>query len=197
MSTWFYSRNGQQSGPVTSSELEELITQGQLKPNDLVRLKGMEEWLLARFLVGVQWPCSPPLPPADPHALLPATQAPKSRMSGCKIRCGVIVIIVFFVILILGALAIPGFLPSRKMSQMNCCISNLKQLEGAREVAVLAGIKNPCMADLCGATAYIKVTLVCPATKAVYTVPADPVATFVCPNPNITGDPEFTHSLYK
>jgi GYF domain 2 len=187
MSTWFYSRNGQQSGPVTSSELEELITQSQLKPNDLVRPKGMEEWLLARTLEGVQWPSSP----ADPRTPLPGSKAPRSEMSGC------FWIAVSLGILILFAIAWPGFYRSPKPSKMNACIANLKQLEGAREQAIMDGKTNPCMADLCGATAYIKVTPVCPASKAVYTVPADPVATFVCPNPNISGDPDWTHSLYK
>jgi prepilin-type N-terminal cleavage/methylation domain-containing protein len=107
------------------------------------------------------------------------------------------IMIVVAIIGILAAIAIPNFLRSRKMSQMNSCIANMKQLEGAREQALLAGFTAPVMATLCGPSAYIKVTPACPATKTVYSVPAGVADTFVCPNPGISGDTEFTHSLYK
>lgn len=107
------------------------------------------------------------------------------------------IMIVVAIIGILAAIAIPNFLRSRKMSQMNSCIANMKQLEGAREQALLAGNTNPQLSALCGASAYVKVTPSCPATKSIYGVPGDPAGTFVCPNPNIAGDSEFTHSLYK
>jgi hypothetical protein len=118
-------------------------------------------------------------------------------MSGCKIGCGVIAI-VFFGMLILYAISIASRVcgPSCKGCQMCSCIANLKQLEGAREQAIIAGKTNPCMADLCGATAYLTVTPVCPASKVAYPMPALG-ATFLCPNPGITGDPDYTHSLYK
>jgi prepilin-type N-terminal cleavage/methylation domain-containing protein len=106
------------------------------------------------------------------------------------------IMIVVAIIGILAAIAIPNFLRSRKMSQMNSCIANMKQLEGAREQALLAGNTNPDLAALCGASAYVKVTPACPASKAVYSVPGV-AATFECPNPGIAGDTEFTHSLYK
>jgi prepilin-type N-terminal cleavage/methylation domain-containing protein len=106
------------------------------------------------------------------------------------------IMIVVAIIGILAAIAIPNFLRSRKISQMNSCIANMKQLEGAREQALLAGVSNPQITDLCGATCYIKVTPACPATKAQYVLPAV-TATIVCPNPDIAGDTEFTHALYK
>ena len=106
------------------------------------------------------------------------------------------IMIVVAIIGILAAIAIPNFLRSRKMSQMNSCIANMKQLEGAREQSLLAGNTNPDMAALCGASAYVKVTPSCPATKVAYSVPALAVS-FACPNPDIAGDTEFTHSLYK
>jgi prepilin-type N-terminal cleavage/methylation domain-containing protein len=106
------------------------------------------------------------------------------------------IMIVVAIIGILAAIAIPNFLRSRKMSQMNSCIANMKQLEGAREQALLAGNTNPELSALCGASAYVKVTPACPATKATYVLPGVS-ATIVCPNPGITGDTEFTHSLYK
>jgi len=107
------------------------------------------------------------------------------------------IMIVVAIIGILAAIAIPNFLRSRKMSQMNSCIANLKQLEGAREQALLAGNTSITIAILCGASAYIKVEPKCPSTKAAYVPPTDVAATMVCPNPGTAGDTEFTHSLYK
>jgi len=107
------------------------------------------------------------------------------------------IMIVVAIIGILAAIAIPNFLRSRKMSQMNSCIANMKQLEGAREQALLAGNTDPKMSALCGPSAYVKVTPVCPATKSDYADPATPAATFQCRVPGIAADSEFVHSLYK
>jgi len=107
------------------------------------------------------------------------------------------IMIVVAIVGILPAIAIPNFLRYRKKSQMNSCIANMKQLEGAREQALLTGNASPQLSELCGAAAYIKVTPRCPASKSFYSVPAEPAGTFVCPNPGISGDTEFTHSLYK
>ena len=107
------------------------------------------------------------------------------------------IMIVVAIIGILAAIAIPNFLRSRKMSQMNSCIANMKQLEGAREQALLAGNTSVTSAILCGPSAYVKVTPSCPATKANYPIPSDAAATFSCPNPTIGGDTEYYHSLYK
>jgi prepilin-type N-terminal cleavage/methylation domain-containing protein len=104
------------------------------------------------------------------------------------------IMIVVAIIGILAAIAIPNFLRSRKTSQMNACIANLKQLEGAREQAMTAGKATPVIGDLVGTSAYIKVSPVCPQTKALYTLPAVD-GTWVCPNPGT--DTEFSHALYK
>jgi prepilin-type N-terminal cleavage/methylation domain-containing protein len=106
------------------------------------------------------------------------------------------IMIVVAIIGILAAVAIPNFLRSRKISQCNSCIANMKQLEGAREQALLAGTTTIGIASLCGASLYVKVTPVCPATKVTYSV--DATASIVCPNPSTGGtEPEYVHSLYK
>jgi type IV pilus assembly protein PilA len=107
------------------------------------------------------------------------------------------IMIVVAIVAILPAIAIPNFLRYRKTSQMNSCIANMKQLEGAREQALLAGNANPQLSDLCGVSKYIKVTPRCPATKSDYAIPETPAATFVCRAPGIAGNTEFVHSLYK
>jgi len=142
---------------------------------------------------GKQSPSSTPLPPEDPRTPLPVSQTSSSRM-----LVNVLVMLVIIVI-VLTMIALPSCVRSgegNRMHQMNSCIANMKQLEGAREQAIMDGKTNPCMADLCGLTAYIKVTPVCPASKATYPMPALG-GTFLCPNPGISGDDLFTHSLYR
>ena len=41
---WHYAKDGQEHGPVTSDELKEFATSGQLAPSDLVWKEGMDEW---------------------------------------------------------------------------------------------------------------------------------------------------------
>ena len=102
------------------------------------------------------------------------------------------IMIVVAIIAILAAVAIPNFITYRKTSQMNACISNLKQIQSAVEQCKLAG-KEVTAANVYGADKYIKVAPTCPATKAAYTLPtgdADPV----CPNPTTAGD-DYKHEL--
>lgn len=72
------------------------------------------------------------------------------------------IMIVVAIIGILAAIAVPNFLQSRKTSQKNACIANLKQIQGAKEQALLEN-KGITDADLFGSTAFIKVKPVCPA----------------------------------
>ena len=53
MSEWRYSKNGQQHGPVTSSQLKELAAAGQIGANDLVWKDGMAEWTPASSIDGL------------------------------------------------------------------------------------------------------------------------------------------------
>jgi len=92
------------------------------------------------------------------------------------------IMIVVAIIGILAAIAIPNFLKSRKQSQMNACIANLKQIDGAKEQSLLAG-GGIASADLFGADKYIKVEPKCPSQPTVsYTLGAanvNPTCTFV------------------
>ncbi len=100
------------------------------------------------------------------------------------------IMIVVAIIGILAAIAIPNFLKSRKISHMNACIANLKQIQGAKEQSLLAGDgigEN----DLFGTDKYIKVKPTCPATKADYVIGGADVNP-TCPNP---GDAPYKHEL--
>lgn len=97
------------------------------------------------------------------------------------------IMIVVAIIAILAAIAIPNFVKSRKESQKNACIANLKQIEGAIEQAKLAGKATPVAADIWGSDdAYIKVEPKCPYdVTASYAIPAGD-ARPTCPN-NVDG----------
>ena len=89
------------------------------------------------------------------------------------------IMIVVAIIAILAAVAIPNFARYRKTSQMNACISNLKQMQTAIEQAKMAGIAEPGMADIVGSDKYIKVTPKCPGTGS-YTLPSSDDADPTC-----------------
>ena len=81
MSQWYYSESGQQAGPVSSEQLKQLATSGQLQPSDLVWKDGMGQWVEARKIKGLfpqqavrppqLPPTVPPVPPVLPKQSLP------------------------------------------------------------------------------------------------------------------------------
>lgn len=107
------------------------------------------------------------------------------------------IMIVVAIIAILAAIAIPNFLKSRKESQKNACIANLKQIEGAVEQCKLAGTTSPASSDIIGTDKYIKVEPKCPATKSTYAISGTSDATWrpVCPNPDVNGTGTDSHVL--
>jgi hypothetical protein len=46
-SQWYYARNGQKYGPITSAQLTNLAKTGQLLPSDLIWKDGMPQWVAA------------------------------------------------------------------------------------------------------------------------------------------------------
>lgn len=102
------------------------------------------------------------------------------------------IMIVVAIIAILAAVAIPNFARYRKTSQMNACISNLKQLQTAIEQAKMAGVARPSMADIVGSDKYIKVTPKCPGTGS-YTLPEDDTSDPTCSSQ----DTGYEHTLNK
>ena len=89
------------------------------------------------------------------------------------------IMIVVAIIAILAAVAIPNFVRYRKTSQMNACISNLKQIQGAVEQAKMGGKENPGWTDIIGSDLFIKVTPKCPGTGS-YTLPTDDTSDPTC-----------------
>ena len=59
---WFYSKGGQQLGPVPFEQLKQLAASGQLQPSDLVWKDGMSQWVESRKVKGVFPPPTVPSP---------------------------------------------------------------------------------------------------------------------------------------
>ncbi|MDP2929257.1 MAG: type II secretion system protein [Candidatus Omnitrophota bacterium] len=85
------------------------------------------------------------------------------------------IMIVVAIIGLLAAIAIPNFVKARSTAQTNACIANLKQIEGAQQIALLDGAA----ANVAGITPailspnYIKSMPTCPTTKVAYVVDTD------------------------
>ena len=91
------------------------------------------------------------------------------------------IMIVVAIIAILAAVAIPNFIKYRRSSQATACVSNLKQIQAAKEQCLMAG-KELSSANLYGSTGFIKVEPKCPAQPTVsYTIgdaTTDPTCTY-------------------
>jgi prepilin-type N-terminal cleavage/methylation domain-containing protein len=74
------------------------------------------------------------------------------------------IMIVVAIIGLLAAIAIPNFVRARTQSQMNACINNLRQIDGAVQQWALENKKNSSdtvqFSDISG---YLKSAVICPA----------------------------------
>jgi prepilin-type N-terminal cleavage/methylation domain-containing protein len=85
------------------------------------------------------------------------------------------IMIVVAIIGLLAAIAIPNFVKARQSSQVNACIANLKQIEGAKANWAMEMRKTnadtPVDGDLFGSTLYVRSKPLCPA-NGTYTLNA-------------------------
>src|SRR5688572_1364652 len=82
------------------------------------------------------------------------------------------IMIVVAIIGLLAAIAIPNFVKARENAQINACVANLKQIDGAIQTWALEAKKKTGDAvdntDIFGATLYIRVEPTCPSGAAKY-----------------------------
>jgi len=77
------------------------------------------------------------------------------------------IMIVVLIIGILLAIAVPNFVKARETSRAKACVSNLKQIDSAKEQWAMDtkagdGDPGPAMGDIAGAGLYIKAEPECP-----------------------------------
>jgi prepilin-type N-terminal cleavage/methylation domain-containing protein len=76
------------------------------------------------------------------------------------------IMIVVAIIGLLAAIAIPNFVKARNTAQINACIGNLRQIEGAKQQWAIENKKassdSPADSDLFGSTLYLKAKPTCP-----------------------------------
>jgi hypothetical protein len=83
---WYYAKNKQRVGPVTETQLQELVRSGELGPADMVWKQGMAKWQPAGSVDGLL-PKSPPVqpePPPLPDATSPLTKVWSERFKRNK-----------------------------------------------------------------------------------------------------------------
>ncbi len=133
-----------------------------------------------------------PQPPPIPTA--PAKKSGLPTWAIVLIVLGIAGVVGIVVIGMLAAIAIPNFVKARNTAQMNACLNNLRQIEGAKQMWALETKKevtdSPTQGDL---TAYLKngQLPICPAGGA-YTFNAvgkDPACSV--PNHRLPASPAF------
>ena len=60
---WYYAKQGQRLGPISSQNLKQLAASGQITPTDLIWRKGMANWTPAEKVKGLTFASPPPLTP--------------------------------------------------------------------------------------------------------------------------------------
>ena len=75
--TWYYTRGGQQAGPVGLAELRQMLASGQVGAHELVWSEGMPQWLAAASVAELA-----PLGGAAPQPTYPAAVAPGAAQLG-------------------------------------------------------------------------------------------------------------------
>lgn len=72
---WYYAHDEQQFGPISSAELKQLASAGELGPDDFVWREGMDEWAPASRVKGL----FPEHRQPAPHTPLPVEDAPAAQ----------------------------------------------------------------------------------------------------------------------
>lgn len=90
---WYHSRDGVQSGPLSTAHLRESAANGQILPTDHVWKEGMAGWIEAREVSGLfAETSSPPPPPPRQIQMSTPSAAPTRPTSSSAIKLGTIVV---------------------------------------------------------------------------------------------------------
>lgn len=127
MAQYYLSKNGQQSGPFSQEQIDQMLRSGMFTGTELYRQDDSPEWKPITQLAGFIPPLVPPSagPPAPP-------QSPgKNSCLLIGLIVGAVCLILVAVIGLLAAIAVPGFLRARKRAQATQVLSDLRLIDTA------------------------------------------------------------------
>jgi hypothetical protein len=76
---WYYAQNGQQAGPVSASQLQQLARSGQIQATDLVWKEGLAQWVQAKAIKGLFPAQAEPVPVAQATPVPAPAERPAKR----------------------------------------------------------------------------------------------------------------------
>ena len=77
---WHYAKNGEQLGPVSSSQLRRMAENGELQPSDLIWREGLAAWIPASKLAGLRFATSAE-PTTQPEQCTAQSDQSKSKVA--------------------------------------------------------------------------------------------------------------------
>jgi len=128
MAQYYLSKNGQQSGPFTQQQINQMLQSGLFTGTELYRPEDSADWNPIAQLPGFV------PPPVQPFAGTPAPAPAPAKNNSCLLIGligGAVALILVAVIGLLAAIAIPGFLRARKRSQATRVLMDLRMIDSA------------------------------------------------------------------
>lgn len=140
MDQYYLSKNGQQSGPFTRPQIDQMLQSGMFNGTELYRRDESSDWKPIAQLPGFVSPATPP-----PFAGTPAPVTPPAK-SNCLLFAligGAVCFVLVAVIGLLAAIAVPNFLRARKRSQATRVLQDLRLIDAAIDQYSIEHNKKP------------------------------------------------------
>lgn len=131
MAQYYLSKNGQQSGPFSQEQIDQMLKSGLFSGTELYRQDDSPDWKPISQLPGfVPPPVPPPIPPF-PGTPPPAPTPGKSSCLLIGLIVGAVGLMMVAVIALLAAIAVPNFLRARKRAQATRVLEDLRLIDAA------------------------------------------------------------------
>jgi len=136
MDQYYLSKNGQQSGPFTQQQIDQMLKSGWFTGTELYRGEDSADWTPIAQFPGFVPTMPPPIPRMVPVAPFAGTPAPApASASNSWLLIGVIggaaALMFVLVFALLAAIAVPSFVRARKRSQATMVLSDLRIIDAA------------------------------------------------------------------
>lgn len=128
MAQYYLSKNGQQSGPFSQEQIEQMAQSGLFTGTELYRQDDNPEWKPIAQLAGFVRPSGPPPVPTPVPPPRPQTN---NSCLWLGVIGGAVCLIAVPVIALLAAIAVPSFIRARKRSQATRVLEDLRMIDAA------------------------------------------------------------------